>query len=121
MTLAWYPVKLLHQQSIRRKYNEHYTKARIKAQAKKGWTLGGCWRNMDGLGYLGTLHNLGDYIMKTFVICLFAAICLFGITRNIYQAAALSDCLAKGYPEARVDWKFNSFCVSYEFRTTVKN
>lgn len=44
----------------------------------------------------------------------------YGITKAVYQANAQAECLAQGYPEARTDWKFNSYCVSYDFRTTVR-
>lgn len=44
----------------------------------------------------------------------------YTISTVFYTAIAKSDCLAQGYPEVRIDWKFNAYCVSYDFRTTVK-
>lgn len=70
-----------------------------------------------------TRYDIEGYgVLILFLIACVAAFAFGGYTiaAMVYQADAKSDCLARGYPEARTDWKFNSYCVSYDFRTTVR-
>lgn len=68
-------------------------------------------------------YDIEDVVLTALVFLVLATILSlvgYGIAKDIYKASAQADCLAQGYPEARLDWKFNAYCVSYDFRTTVK-
>ena len=54
------------------------------------------------------------------LIAIVGALILLGVAKAVVRADAQADCLAQGYPDAKVDWKWNQYCVSYDFRAVIK-
>ena len=65
-----------------------------------------------------------EFIMEVvFPTMLFICLLIATIYTVVYIPVLIhteSKCLAKGYPEARVDWKLNTYCMNLDGTITVK-